>query len=169
MFETVLIPDCEKCAALCCVSLAFDKSDQFPIDKPNGEVCPQLNDSQTCKIYDEREANGYHGCMHFDCLGAGQRVVQEVFKGANWRDDRTLLPQMTEAFVLMRRVHEQLVLLNEVEKLPLTPEERSAFEEFGEEVTPESGWTMDLLLAYEQGGFERRLRAFLMSLRHHIA
>ena len=92
MDASILQADCEQCAALCCVALAFDKSEWFPIDKPNGVVCPQLDGSNRCKIYDTREALGYNGCLNFDCHGAGQRVTQEVFGGRSWREDPALLP-----------------------------------------------------------------------------
>ncbi|TLP48993.1 hypothetical protein FDK21_04940 [Cohaesibacter sp. CAU 1516] len=167
--ENLLEPDCSKCAALCCVSLAFDKSDMFPIDKPNGAPCPQLDKNNGCKIYDCREAEGYHGCMNFNCQGAGQRVVQDLFGGRNWHFEQSLLNDMTSAFVILLRAHELLSLLKAAEALPLTRGELDQFEGFVEELNPEDGWTEALLEAFEKGKTEKRVYAFLKSLRHHVA
>ena len=169
MDASLLQADCEQCAALCCVALAFDQSEWFPIDKPNGVVCPQLNSQNRCNSYEQREPLGYKGCMKFDCHGAGQRVTQEVFGGRSWREDAALLPEMTQAFVVMRRVHDQLTLLLEASKLPLNEDELGLFEQFMHELSPEEGWTEALLEGYEQSGLEKRLKAYLMTLRHHVA
>ena len=165
----LLEPECDKCAALCCVSLAFDKSDMFPIDKPNGVPCPQLTKDNHCKIYDQRTEQGYHGCMNHNCQGAGQRVVQDLFGGRNWHFEQTLLDDMTSAFVILLRVHELLSLLKAAEALPLTAIEMEQFERFVEELVPEDGWTEALLEAFEQGKTEKRVYAFLQTLRHHVA
>ncbi len=169
MTDSILSPDCKSCAALCCVCLAFDKSDDFPIDKPNGEVCPQLSEGQTCKIYEEREQQGYRGCMHFDCQGAGQRVTQEVFGGRNWRDNPKLLDPMTRAFVIMLKIHELLSLLQAASRLPLTDEEIDRYDGLLTDLNPADGWTEALLEEFEGTGTEKRVRAFLQSLRHHVA
>ena len=39
-----LTADCSKCAALCCVAMAFDKGDMFGCDKVAGEVCKHLDE-----------------------------------------------------------------------------------------------------------------------------
>ncbi|WP_373235706.1 hypothetical protein [Cohaesibacter celericrescens] len=169
MDASLLQADCERCAALCCFALAFDVSDSFPIDKPNGIVCPQLGANNRCKSYDKREELGYSGCMSFDCQGAGQKVTQEVFGGRSWRDEPALLAEMTDAFVVMRRVHEQIALLLTASALPLTAEECDLYDQFAHELSPPDGWTQELLEQYQMSGAEKRVKAFLMSLRHHVA
>ena len=167
--EKLLEPDCAKCAALCCVSLAFDSSDMFPLDKPNGVPCAQLAKDNSCKIYADREQKGYLGCMNYDCQGAGQRVVQDLFGGRNWHFEQALLDDMTSAFVILLRVHELLTLLKAAEALPLTEGEMVQFATFVEELAPADGWTEALLEAFEQGKTEKRVYAFLKTLRHHVA
>nr|WP_321456885.1 hypothetical protein [uncultured Cohaesibacter sp.] len=169
MSDALLVPDCEQCAALCCISLAFDKSDDFPIDKPNGEACPNLSETQTCKIYNEREQQGYRGCMHFDCLGAGQRVTQEVFAGKNWRAEPKLVGPMTSAFVIMLKIHQLLGLLQTASQLPLTYDEMDRYDVLMSDLTPPEGWTEELLGEFEGQGTEKVVHAFLQSLRHHVA
>jgi len=100
-----LVADCHRCAALCCVALAFDRSASFAFDKPAGEPCPSLR-GKLCVIHDDLEARGCSGCARYDCAGAGQRVVQEVFGGRSEDPAR-----MADAFRVMRDVQELRVLL----------------------------------------------------------
>ncbi|WP_374574549.1 hypothetical protein [Phenylobacterium sp.] len=169
MDETSLSPDCARCAALCCVSLAFDRSASFAIDKPNGVVCPNLADDNLCRIHADRERLGFSGCISFDCLGAGQRVIQEVFGGRSWRDDPALLPDITRAFTIMRQVHEALLLLREAAKLALPEAERGALERLLTDLAPSGGWTLEALAAVEQDQTPKRVRAFLASLKTYVA
>lgn len=167
-FATLLKPDCARCAALCCIALAFDKSEAFPIDKPNGEPCPNLKACGQCQIYETREAEGYRGCIAFDCHGAGQRVTQDVFSGKSWQQDPALLPDMIDAFVILRRIHEQLVLLHQARRLPLTDDELERLCALVEALSPQGEWTQADLRALPVGDVESDIRAFLMSLRHHL-
>lgn len=108
--------DCSRCAALCCVALAFDRSEDFAFDKPAGVPCPNL-DGNVCKIHDHLEEAGCRGCAHYECFGAGQRVT------AMAPDHRDL-----DAFRRMRDVHELCVILRE---WPWTLEHLAAFERSG--------------------------------------
>ena len=105
--------DCERCAALCCVGSAFSASAEFAIDKPAGQPCPNLSADFRCSIHDRLRPSGFGGCAAFDCLGAGQRVVQVTFGGRDWRAEPGLAPSMFGAFALMRQLHELLWHLNE--------------------------------------------------------
>lgn len=112
--------DCSKCAALCCVVLAFDKGKDFAFDKNPGEPCRNLS-GHSCKIHDKLQQEGFSGCVAYDCLGAGNRVVQEVFAGQSWQKEPRLLRVMLEAFAGMREVHKRIDLLRAAETLPLAP------------------------------------------------
>ena len=105
--------DCARCAGLCCLALSFDRSSLFAIDKAAGHPCPHLDDCAACTIHLRRAELGFRGCIEFDCLGAGQRVTQEIFKGRNWIEDRSLLGPMCQAFTTVLRAHECLLLLRE--------------------------------------------------------
>ena len=96
---------CEDCAALCCVMLPFDAGEDFGFDKAAAQACRHLA-GHACAIHSGLAAAGFSGCVRYDCLGAGQRVVQEVFAGRSWRDDPALLHPMEAAFRAMRRLHE---------------------------------------------------------------
>ncbi|KFE33816.1 hypothetical protein [Thioclava atlantica] len=112
--------DCSKCAALCCVVLAFDKGKDFAFDKNPGEPCRNLS-GHSCTIHDKLTQEGLPGCVAYDCLGAGNRVVQEVFAGQSWQKEPLLMPVMMEAFSAMREVHKRIDLLRAAEFLPLEP------------------------------------------------
>jgi len=124
MTPMTLRADCARCAALCCVAFAFDRSELFAIDKPVGVRCPHLKGGAQCAIHAEREARGFGGCVGYDCRGAGQRVVQDLFGGASWEDEPDLLGPMLQAFAVASRAHELLMLLDGASKLDLSRAER---------------------------------------------
>lgn len=116
--------DCARCAGLCCLALSFDRSSLFAIDKAAGQPCPHLDGCGACGIHRRRAELGFRGCIEFDCLGAGQRVTQQIFKGRSWMEDRSLRAQMCQAFSTVLRAHECLLLLREAESLPLSSFDR---------------------------------------------
>lgn len=158
-------PDCDRCAALCCVAPAFVPGPDFPIDKPNGEPCPNIADGHRCRIYADRERLGFSGCLVYDCLGAGQRVTQELFAGRSWRDEPELLAPMTAAFLAMSEVHHLLMLLETAAKVELPAQERRTLEELRDALTPPEGWTPVSLKTVLEGGLSERARKFFRSLR----
>ncbi|WP_339950779.1 hypothetical protein [uncultured Albimonas sp.] len=157
-------PDCDRCAALCCVALAFDRSDLFAFDKPAGEPCRHLR-GHACRIHDRLADEGFGGCVRYDCLGAGQAVVQEVFAGASWRDDPALLPPMMEAFRAMRRVRDLAQLLEAARRLPLREADAARRDALSAALAPPEGWTSASLAAFERGPLPAEVAAFLRALR----
>ncbi|MCX2722741.1 hypothetical protein [Roseibium salinum] len=128
--------DCSNCAALCCVVFAFDQSESFAIDKAAGEVCPNLDDCGQCTVFADRTTLGFKGCIAYDCYGAGQRVTQEVFQGRSWRQDPRLMVPMGAALSVLRRIHEQLMLLRTAADLPLDAAEHSQAKDLTRTLTP---------------------------------
>lgn len=116
--------DCARCAALCCVALAFDSGALFRVDKAAGEPCPHLTGCGDCGIHRSRAEYGFGGCIAYDCLGAGQRVTQSLFQARTWLDDRSLLGPMMAAFLTVRRAHDLLLLLRQASRLPLGAADR---------------------------------------------
>lgn len=107
--------DCGRCAGLCCVAPAFAASADFAIDKPAGRPCPNLRDDFGCGIHDSLRERGFPGCAVFDCLGAGQQVVQVTFEGQHWREGSA--NTMFSVFTVMRQLHELLWHLAEAVSL----------------------------------------------------
>lgn len=100
-----LAADCERCAALCCVGLAFAASAHFAIDKPAGRPCPNLA-GYACGRHDDLRRDGFAGCIAFECYGAGQHVVQVSFKGRTWKDDPSIAGSMFATFNAVRQLNE---------------------------------------------------------------
>ena len=146
---------------------AFDRSEDFALDKPACVACPKLGCDDRCRIHDRLEPEGFRGCVLYDCLGAGQRVVQELFAGRSWRDDPELLPQMWQAVTVLRGVHEMILLFQTAAKLPLPAGERSELVAILRELDPPDGWTPDHLTG-SGGQAIARAREFLRSLRRHF-
>lgn len=162
MEKPVLRPDCTRCAALCCIALAFDRSDRFAIDKPAQQPCPNLDTCGTCTIHAARVEEGYQGCLDFDCFGAGQRVTQAFFGGRNWIDDPSLIAPMSQAFVIALQAHDCLILLDQAEKLDLTPTDRHRARQLGAAVAA-AGVSAELLQPLRQ-----ETLAFLQTLRVYV-
>ncbi len=123
--------DCARCLGLCCVVPAFAASADFAIDKPAGRACPNLADDYRCRIHSRLRAKGFRGCTVYDCFGAGQRVVHDLFDG-------TPDPRMHRVFPVVRQVHEWLWYLTEARKLQPDPEIDRAIAEL-ETVTEHPG------------------------------
>ncbi|POF29454.1 hypothetical protein [Roseibium marinum] len=168
MIKPALTPDCTNCAALCCVVFAFDKSESFAVDKAAGEVCANLDGCGRCKVFSKRQELGFKGCIAYDCHGAGQRVTQEVFGGKSWRNDTGLTIRMGAALSVLRRIHEQLVMLRTAGNLPLEAEERLTAQALEESLSPENDWTEGTLQAFPIDAICRDVATFLRGLRHHV-
>lgn len=168
MIEVALQADCGQCAALCCMAFSFDKSSQFALDKESGVACPNLGGGGLCTIHNSLAEDGFNGCVQYDCFGAGQRVIQQVFNGFSWQDDATLRVPMMDAFRAMRLVHELLLLLNEADKLALSEPKQAELGVLVELLQPQEAWTQQSLNVFEQGPVAGNVRAFLSSLRSII-
>jgi len=161
-------PDCGACAALCCMALAFDEGPDFAFDKPAGLPCPNLDAEFGCHEYGNLEAAGFKGCARYDCLGAGQRVTQEVFAGANWRDEPDLAKPMIAAFSAMRQIHEGLQLLEAAARLDLPDPLEADREALMEAYLPTEDWTPERLATFVSDGAAARLQTFLPKLRDWV-
>ncbi|MCM6763636.1 pentapeptide repeat-containing protein [Rathayibacter sp. ZW T2_19] len=104
--------DCANCFGLCCVALAFARSRDFPVDKPAGEPCANLDSEDACTIHRSLRPQGFVGCTVFDCFGAGQKVSTHTFGGVSWRGDAEVRERMFAVFPLVRRLHELLWYLD---------------------------------------------------------
>lgn len=165
--------DCSKCAALCCVMLAFDKGKDFAFDKNPCEPCRNLS-THRCTIHDTLTAEGFSGCVAYDCLGSGNRVIQEVFGGQTWQSDPRLMPVMMEAFSAMREVHKRIDLLRAAGVLLLDLDEDQKRQDFLNHLE-QHRWTAPELNEFEFGlaieidifahGMEEQLAAFVSAGR----
>jgi len=151
------------------VAPTFDRSDEFALDKPACTACPNLDADDICLVHNRLEKAGFRGCELYDCLGAGQRVVQELYPGRSWREEPELLDEMWSALTALRGVHELVLLLATAAKAPLSEDERATLEALQAELEPAGGWTVEGLQAFTKGPTPRRVGAFLRSLRAHFS
>ncbi|MCG7342556.1 pentapeptide repeat-containing protein [Sporosarcina sp. ACRSL] len=108
-----LTADCSKCFGLCCTALAIVASTDFPINKPAGTPCVNLQSDYSCQIHSNLRGRGFKGCTVFDCLGAGQVVSQVTFKGQSWRDNPEIGDKMFRVFPIMEQIHEMIAYISE--------------------------------------------------------
>ncbi|OOY30313.1 hypothetical protein [Thioclava sp. F36-6] len=141
--------DCSQCAALCCLVLAFDKGKDFAFSKNPGEPCRHLC-GHDCSIHDKLTQEGMAGCVAYDCLGSGNRVVQEVFGGQTWQSEPRLMPVMMEAFSAMREVHKRIDLLRAAETLSLDASDERKRHDFLDHLEQHE-WTHPELTQFEFG------------------
>jgi uncharacterized protein YjbI with pentapeptide repeats len=106
--KTSLVADCANCVGLCCVALAFERSDDFAFSKDAGTECRNLDTDYRCRIHPLLRAEGMKGCTVFDCHGAGQKVSQTIFGGVSWRDSPGTADAMFAVFRVVRQLHEML-------------------------------------------------------------
>ncbi|WP_054743697.1 pentapeptide repeat-containing protein [Cellulosilyticum ruminicola] len=98
--------DCMKCAGLCCVALYFAASDGFPMDKNSGVPCKFLDEGFMCNQHSALRSKGYKGCTTYECLGAGQKVTQVIYKGENWQSASQKKKEMIEVFIKVKKLQE---------------------------------------------------------------
>lgn len=103
MFNDLKI-DCKQCAALCCVALYFTKSDGFPKDKKSGVPCNHLDKNFKCSQHKDLRSNGCKGCTVYECLGAGQKVTQIIYKGRDWKKEPQHAKEMFEVFLHVKEL-----------------------------------------------------------------
>lgn len=103
--------DCRRCSGLCCVATGFRVSADFAIDKLPGTPCPNLDEQFRCGIHDTLLDKGFPGCVAFECLGAGQKVNDTLYRGRDWRRHPAEAAQIFLVFEVVRGLHELCWLL----------------------------------------------------------
>lgn len=103
--------DCEHCFGLCCVALPYAKSADFAFHKEGGVPCRNLGPDHRCSIHELLIGQGFHGCVTYECFGAGQYISQELFEGNDWRKNPELSREMFAVFPIVQQLHEMLYYL----------------------------------------------------------
>jgi hypothetical protein len=162
MGERLLESDCASCAGLCCVAPAFAKSSDFAIDKPAGTACPNLGDDFRCTIHERLEEKGFHGCVVFDCFGAGQRITQETFGGSDWKT----MPGMLASLPIVRQLHELMWHLTEALELDEAKRVHPKLLEALAETDHLAGGTPAELKALDVDAHRRKVNPLLQKASH---
>lgn len=158
-------PDCPACAALCCLALAFDKGDLFAETKPAGLPCAHLAADATCSIHDRLSDSGWQGCVNYNCLGAGQATVQEIFGGRSWQTEPELAQPMMDAFRQLRGIRDLAAQLAVARDLPVGPDLQSRCTALYDRLMPAEGWTAKSLAAFNLGFFYAEFHMLTQDLR----
>lgn len=108
-----LTADCSNCFGLCCTALTITASSDFPMNKPAGIPCMNLQADYRCQIHSQLRENGFKGCTVYDCLGAGQIVSQVTFNGQSWLDNPEISQKMFQVFPVMEQIHEMIAYTTE--------------------------------------------------------
>lgn len=109
--------DCKNCCGLCCVGLYFSKLDGFPCNKKAGIPCSKLNNDFFCSIHSKLAIKKCTGCISYDCLGAGQKTIQNIYHGANWKDSPQIAEQMFLVFAIIYQLSQILWYLVEASSI----------------------------------------------------
>ncbi|WP_312643840.1 pentapeptide repeat-containing protein [Hydrogenoanaerobacterium sp.] len=100
----------------------YAKAEGFPADKAAGKPCKSLMPDFRCSIHPKLMACKLKGCMAYDCFGAGQKVAQAIYSGANWMTTPEIADQMFKVFLQVWQLHQMLWYL--VEASTLIPAEK---------------------------------------------
>lgn len=111
--RTDFVSDCSKCFGLCCSALFFAKEDGFPHNKIAGVNCMNLGKDYRCKVHEDLVGLGYRGCIAYDCLGAGQKTADIVFRGMGWNERPEDKEEIFSVFLVVRQLHEWMWYLME--------------------------------------------------------
>lgn len=157
-----LVGDCGKCAGLCCTALYFAKSEGFPKDKAAGVPCVNLAADHTCKVHDGLAQRGLHGCIAYDCFGAGQQTVSVLFEGRSLSDTPAEAEAQFSVFIKVCVLHQMLWYL--IEAAAFAPEEAGALIEESRRLT--SGSPADVQ-AFDLENYRERVNALLRRVTEH--
>ena len=113
MVNSQLNSDCEQCYGLCCVALPYAKSADFKWNKESGVPCPNLGEDHRCGIHNKLRAEGFQGCVSYECFGAGQHVSKVLYPDSHWRENAEIGRQMFTVFPIVQQLHEMLYYLTQ--------------------------------------------------------
>ena len=109
--------DCKRCSGLCCVALYCAKSDGFPSNKPAGKPCEYLSSDFRCAIHAELKDRKMHGCLAYDCFGAGQKATEMYPRDVNWMTHPEEANEIFTVFRILFQLHQYLWYLLETMKI----------------------------------------------------
>ena len=159
---------CGDCFALCCTAFGFQRSADFPIDKPAGSPCRNLSDDFACTIHASLTDRGFRGCTVFDCFGAGQYVSQQLYRGVSWREDPESAAGMFTSFGVARQLHEMLWHLVEARDRSLSDEAARLATDLLQEITVALGTDPETLIGTDVVALHARVRDHLVEVSAEV-
>ncbi len=159
-----LTADCTRCSGLCCMAYHLVEGPDFAFDKPAGKACRHLGTDNLCTIHAALRDNGFGGCVVYDCLGAGQRVCNDILPGLDWRRSEADKTRMIAALKAMRAVHDLLQMVLMTDRFPLSLAQAAERQNLIDRLDPTGGWDETALAAFGASTLDSDTRAFLRSL-----
>ena len=159
--------DCSRCVALCCVLLAFDRSEAFAFDKASGVACQHLVSGWRCGIHDDLLGEGCGGCAAYDCQGAGPRAVELLGlepSSTRWWGDEPAMSVVAEVFGVLRTLHELLAYLQDAAAFVTTAQRSEAARIAARVEAAAVSTSREELLSLDVGALAREVHAFLRGL-----
>ncbi len=163
-----LIADCANCVGLCCVALAFSRSEDFAFDKEASEECRNLTDDFRCRVHTTLRTDGLRGCTVFDCHGAGQRVTKTNFANASWRESPDIGEAMFGVFRVVRQLHEMLWYLADAARASASPQDRARIEAAYARVDELSALPGDQILALDLDDLRNLVNPQLLTVSESV-
>lgn len=168
-FEPYMI-DCGRCCGLCCVALYFSRMDGFPEDKEAGEPCKNLHNDYKCRVHSSLSGLGLHGCMAYDCFGAGQKVTGQIPFKPDWNtiEDQEA-EKIFQSFLTVMHLHQTLWYLAEASVLRIgesLKEQIRLLKNEGKDLTEQP---LQILLSTEAEPFREKANSLLKRLSTEIA
>lgn len=150
------------CFGLCCVALPYAKSADFPFNKDSGEPCRHLCSSNLCSIHEALKEKGFHGCVAYECFGAGQHVSQNIYNGEDWRKDPKRAEEMFAVFPLVQQLHEMLWYLKQALNLMKTKSFQTRLKKIYEETVELTLKTPKEILGIDIVAHRKNVNALLL-------
>lgn len=162
--------DCGKCCGLCCVALYFSKTEGFPENKEAGRPCRNLQNDFKCKVHSRLYSQGLHGCMAYDCFGAGQQVTGRISLKPDWKTmNAGEADSIFQSYLTMLHLHQTLWYLTEASVLLLSEYEREQIRHLLGEGKGFTKQPLDKLQNLDVEPFRERANTVLKGISAEIA
>jgi uncharacterized protein YjbI with pentapeptide repeats len=154
--------DCNNCFGLCCVALPYAKSADFPYNKDSGDPCRNLCSDNRCSIHNNLRNKGFHGCVSYECFGAGQHVSQTIYDGDDWRTNIERAAVMFTVFPLVQQLHEMLWYLNQAISLRESQSFHSSLQNIYDETLKLTKREPEEIFAIDIAAHRRKVNSLLL-------
>ena len=129
MISDFLEADCANCLGLCCIGYSFQVGENYAFDKPMFVHCSNLTEDYRCCIHEQLSAKGMHGCIAYNCFGAGQRSCQRVDADVDWHKRPDAAKILFQVFFKLKDLHQVMWLLSKLVILCPDPSLKAKIEE----------------------------------------
>lgn len=163
-----LVMDCNNCSGLCCIALYCLKSEGFPDDKKAGEPCRNLMPNFQCKVHDKLKELNFKGCISYDCLGAGQKVTNSIYKGINWKTPSEYTEKIFDVFLIVCELHQMQWYLTESSLIYCADEYRHEIDLLIDENKKITNLSPEELLTQDISEYKKKVNSILKKVGESV-